>query len=167
MAEISTTSTSARWFFGICAAFAVFAVVGVYSSRMAYNTGSYDDGQAQERYAKLAKLQAADGKTLTTAGWVDQDKGVARIPIDEAMTEEVDVLKAKPVKMGDAIPGAAPTTMNTIPATNTPPANGAPPAPTAAGTTPGQAAPAADTAKAPETNASPVAPTPPAPPNSN
>jgi hypothetical protein len=150
MSDASTSSTPARWFFGIFAAFAVFAVVGVYSSRMAYNTTGYDDDQATERYAKLAKLQAADTKTLTTAGWVDQDKGVVRIPIDEAMTEEVDTLKAKPVQAGIAIPGAAAPAANTLPATNTPPADGMAPAPTAAGKS---------GATSPATKASTTAPT--------
>lgn len=136
-------STPVRWFLGIFAALAVFAVVGVYSSRMAQNTAGYDDGQATERYAKLAKLQADDTKTLTTAGWVDQDKGVVCIPIDEAMTEEVGALQAKPVQMGIAIPGAVAPQANTIPATASAPAksgtpsagtNAAPAAPTPAAT---------------------------------
>jgi len=103
----TTPATPVRWFFGLFAALAVFALVGLYSSQMAHHATDYDDDQAQERYAKLAKLQAADQKTLTTADWIDKDKGVVRIPIDEAMTQEVDLLKAKPVQMGLAIPGAA------------------------------------------------------------
>ena len=130
-------STPIRWFLGIFAAFAVFAVVGVYSSRMAENTAGYDDEQATERYAKLAKLQADDTKTLTTAGWVDQDKGVVRIPIDEAMTEEVGLLQAKPVQMGIAIPGAVAPPADTIPA----PAAAAKSGTAAAGTTGAPAAP--------------------------
>jgi hypothetical protein len=141
-------STPARWFLGIFAALAVFAVVGIYSSRMAENTASYDDDQAKERYAKLAKLQADDTKTLTTAGWVDQDKGVVRIPIDEAMTEEVGALQAKPVQMGIAIPGATAPQANTIPA----PAAGPAPAAAKNGTA------------AAGTNAAPAATTPPASP---
>jgi hypothetical protein len=135
------TSSPARWFFGLAAAFAVFALVGVYSSRMAYHTSGYDQDEAKERYAKLAKLQAADEKTLTSADWVDQDKGTVRIPIDEAMTEEVDTLKAKPLQMGAAIPGVAagPGAANTIPApatagqasTNASPTAATPPPPSA------------------------------------
>jgi hypothetical protein len=109
-------STPIRWFLGIFAAFAVFAVVGVYSSRMAENTASYDDNQARERYAKLAKLQADDTKTLTTAGWL---------------------LQAKPVQMGIAIPGAAAPPADTIPA----PAAAAKSGTAAAGTTGAPAAP--------------------------
>jgi hypothetical protein len=133
-----TPASPVRWFLGIFAALAVFALVGIYSSRMAHNTTDYDDDQAKERYAKLAKLQAADQKTLTTADWVDKDKGVVRIPIDEAMAQEVDLLKAKPLQVGIAIPGAV-----------APPANPAP-------------APAAPAA--PSTNAAPAAPASPATP---
>jgi hypothetical protein len=51
-------------------------------------------------------LREQDSKTLGTADWIDKDKGVVRIPIDEAMAQEVPVLAAKPVTMGVAIPGA-------------------------------------------------------------
>jgi hypothetical protein len=117
MSTITTTSP-ARWFFGIFAALAVFVIVGIYSSRMAYDTTGYDEDQAAARKAKLEKLQAADQKTLTTAGWVDQDKGVIRIPIDEAMTQEVETLNTKPVQAGQEIPGTVPATTGTVPAGN-------------------------------------------------
>ena len=95
-----------RWYFSVAAALFVFVVVGIYSIRMANDTTGYDQEQAQERYAKLAALQEQDRKTLGTADWIDKDKGLVRIPIDEAMAQELPVLAAKPVTMGAAIPGA-------------------------------------------------------------
>jgi hypothetical protein len=38
----------------------------------------------------LAELHAVDREALTTYGWVDQSRGVARIPIDRAMSIVVD-----------------------------------------------------------------------------
>ena len=38
----------------------------------------------------LAELGAVDREVLTTYGWVDQSRGVARIPIDRAMSMVVE-----------------------------------------------------------------------------
>jgi len=152
MPASSSTSSSAGRFLGICAAFAVFAVVGIYSSRMAYHTTGYDDDEAKERYARLAKLQADDRKTLTTADWIDQAKGTVRIPIDEAMTQEVALLKARPVQIGTALPAAAPAAA--APAAGTPAVSSK-----AATTNSSSGSPAATNAPSasPSTNAPPAA----------
>lgn len=105
-----------RWIPGLIAVFLVFVVIGVYSSRVANRTDTYDDDQAALRYDKLAKQQADDAQTLTTADWVDQGKGIVRLPVDEAIPQEIAALKAKPEQMGAAIPGATPTTLGSIPA---------------------------------------------------
>ena len=145
MSDTTPISLPARWFFGIFAGLAVFAVVGIYSSRMAYETTGYDEDQAKERLARLDKLHASDRKTLTTADWIDQAKGTVRIPVDEAMIEELGPLKSKSPRMGTALPvatpkpAAAPTT-----ATNAAPAStNAPTADTNAATANTHAAPAA------------------------
>jgi hypothetical protein len=44
-----------------------------------------DEGRAALRAKALAELHAADADLLNTAGWVDQPKGIVRLPIDEAM----------------------------------------------------------------------------------
>ena len=124
------------WLIGTVAAFAIFALIGAYSARMTQTYSDYDQDRASQRYATLAQvrhdeqalLYPVDAQGHSTAAWVDQDKGLIRIPIDEAMDKEVDALKAKPVQIGAAIPGAVP-----------------PPAPAAAPTAP--AKPAAPPAK--------------------
>jgi hypothetical protein len=133
------------WYPGLAVLFVVFVVIGVYSSRVTHDTTDYDQEQATERYAKLAKLRADDEKTLTTADWIDQSKGTVRLPIDEAIPEEIVALKAKPVQVGAPIPGATPTAPSTIPAAAA------------------NAAPAGAPAAAPSTNAAPVKPPAPAP----
>ena len=37
------------------------------------------------RYQNLAEVRGLDSKALTTVGWVDQAKGVVRLPIEEAL----------------------------------------------------------------------------------
>jgi hypothetical protein len=162
-AAIDTPTTKTSWYFTVAAVLFIFVLVGVYSARMAHDTTGYDDQQAQIRLATLHKMQDTDRKTLTTADWIDKDKGVVRIPIDEAVAQEIPVLAAKPLAMGTAIPGA--TVMNTIPATNAPSAmtapapnaapSGNPTAPTIAGGKP--TPPSAATA----TNAAPTGEAPP------
>ena len=106
MTAATSPTIQPRWYFSVAAALFVFVVVGVYSIRMADDTTGYDQEQAQERYAKLAALQEQDRKTLGTADWIDKDKGLVRIPIDEAIAQEIPVLAAKPVTRGALIPGA-------------------------------------------------------------
>jgi hypothetical protein len=123
MTATATSTFQLRWYLSVAVALLIFAVVGVYSIRMADDTTGYDHEQAAERSQKLATMQALDAKTLGTADWIDKDKGIVRIPIDEAMAQEVPVLAAKPVTMGVAIPGAAvpaPASAPVTPAANAP-----------------------------------------------
>jgi len=48
----------------------------------------------------LAAMRAAEEKALTTYGWVDQQKGVVRIPIDQAM--KLTLQRGLPVQQGGA-----------------------------------------------------------------
>ena len=104
------------WLIGTLAAFAIFALIGAYSARMTQTYTDYDQDRAAQRYANLAEvrhdeqalLYPVDAQGHSTAVWVDQDKGIIHIPIDEAMAREVDALKAKPVQVGALVPGAVP-----------------------------------------------------------
>jgi hypothetical protein len=123
------------WLIGTLAAFAIFVIIGAYSSRMTWTYTDYDQDRAAQRYATLAKLRQDEGKLINpvdaqgkpTAEWVDQTKGIVRIPIEEAMAKEIDTLKAQSPQAGAEIPGAAPAP--TAPAsTNAAPAKPAAPA---------------------------------------
>jgi hypothetical protein len=145
--EIATPSPiKVSWLIGTLAAFSIFALIAGYSARMTNDYSDYDSQRAQDRYDTLAKLRDAANKTLTTADWVDQDKGTIRIPIDEAMSKEIDTLKSKPVVMGAVIPGTTPA----------PAPAAAPAAPATDKRTPSTTAPA----PAPTTSASPAKPNP-------
>jgi hypothetical protein len=137
------------WLIWTLAAFAIFSVIGGYSARMTRDYTDYDQQRAEQRKVTLAKVQQAESKLLypvddqkkPTAEWIDQDKGVIRIPIDEAMSREVNTLRTKPAAMGGEIAAPAPAA-----------------APPAAGATTPTTAPAS-------TNAAPAAPSTPAEPN--
>jgi hypothetical protein len=117
--------------------FCIFAVVAAYSSRMTNDFPSYDDGRGKDRKATADKAAKAEDALLypvdkdghPTAVWVDQDKGLIQIPIDEAMTHEVADLKNVTVGEGAVIPGStaapapAPAATNAAPAKPTPPAS--------------------------------------------
>jgi hypothetical protein len=123
------------WLIGTMAAFAIFVVIGAYSSRMTWDTSDYDQDRAAQRYITLKKVQADENTLLypaldaqgkAHAQWIDQANGVVRIPIDEAMAEEIDTLKAQPPAAGceitpaptpTAASAAAPASTNLAPAT--------------------------------------------------
>jgi len=49
----------------------------------------------EERAAILRELRAKEVAGATTYGWLDQPKGVVRIPIERAMQLTIEELKAK------------------------------------------------------------------------
>ncbi len=127
--EIASPSPiKVTWLLGTLAAFALFALIAAYSSRMTWDTSDYDQDRATQRYDTLAKVRHDENILLEpvnpdnkqgppTAEWVDQTKGIIRIPIEEAMAKEVDTLKSKPAAMGQEIPGSAPAApTNAVPA---------------------------------------------------
>jgi len=126
-ATSSPSSIKLTTLVGVAAAFGIFVVVGWYSSRMTNDYPSWDHARGEARYATLAKVRADANQTLSTAAWVDQGKGTVRIPIQEAMTEEVAALQAKAPSMGQVIPGTTPPPAPApAPATNAAPAATAP-----------------------------------------
>ena len=96
------------WLIGTLAAFALFAVIAAYSSRMTWDYADYDQQRADERKVTLATVQKAENALLSAGGWVDQAKGAIRIPIEEAMAREIDTLKGKPAAIGAVIPPPVP-----------------------------------------------------------
>ena len=51
-------------------------------------SSDYEETRAKKRIERLKALHEETQKDLTTYAWVDKNKGVARIPIDRAMTYE-------------------------------------------------------------------------------
>jgi hypothetical protein len=144
------------WLVGTLAAFALFVAIAGYSSRMTWDYPDYYQQRADARKVNLATVQKAENGLLDpvdaqghpTAEWVDQAKGVVRIPIEEAMLEEIDTLKARPAAMGAVIP--PPTPAKPAPAAGAPASAAG--LPTTGATNAAPAMPAA-----PSTNAAPTA----------
>jgi hypothetical protein len=123
------------WLLGVAAAFVIFVLIGAYSSRMTRDYTDYDQDRAAQRYQTLAKVRSDEQALLVpvdkqgnpTAVWVDQDKGIVHIPIDDAMAAEVVTLKSKVPVMGMVIPGTTPAPATSA-STNAAPAAPATPA---------------------------------------
>lgn len=97
------------------AVFGLFVLVVVGASPRGTN---YEKTRAKARAEKLKTAREEAMTALTTYGWVDKTKGVARIPINEAMKLTVaDLARKKPMPAG---PIATPPPQNTAPATASP-----------------------------------------------
>jgi hypothetical protein len=68
-------------FIGACLLFVVLVVV----MKLAVPVPAIDADRAALRAKALADLRATETTALTTAGWVDQDRGIVRLPIETAL----------------------------------------------------------------------------------
>src|SRR6266545_1595963 len=134
--------------FGIVLLFALFGVIVLAVIGPMPRGSDYEETRAKKRVENLKTLREEADKALTTYGWIDKNKGVARIPVGRAMELTVaDLAKQKPAPAG---PIATPQPQATASA----PASAAPASPAPVGSPqPGGASPAAS----PSTQASPAA----------
>ena len=120
--------------FGIVLLFALFGVIVLAVVGPAPRGSDYEETRAKKRVDNLKTLREETEKALTTYGWIDKNKGVARIPIDRAMELTVTKLAqqkpapAGPIATQEPQPSAAPAS----PAPVGSPQASAPPPPTAA-----------------------------------
>ena len=92
--------------FGIVLLFALFGVIVLAVIGPAPRGSDYEETRAKKRVDNLKTLREEAAKALTTYGWIDKNKGVARIPIDRAM--ELTVAKLAQQKPAPAGPIATP-----------------------------------------------------------
>jgi hypothetical protein len=150
--------------FGIVLLFALFGVIVLAIIGPSPRRSDYEETRAKKRVENLKTLREEADKALTTYGWIDKNKGVARIPIGRAMELTVaDVAKQKPAPAG---PIATPEAQATAGAAASPaPATPAPVgSPQSGGTSPA-ASPAAQAPASPSPAAqlSPPSPASPSP----
>ena len=125
---------------GVVLLFALFGLLALVVVRAAPRGSDFEKKRAETRAKKLDDAQKEYLPALTTYGWVDKAKGVARIPVTDAMKLTLaELAQKKPAAAGPIAP-------ETPPATSAAPAG---PAPfTGPGTSPSASAPpAADGAK--------------------
>jgi hypothetical protein len=138
--------------FGIVLLFALFGVIVLAIIGPAPRRSDYEESRAKKRVENLKTLREEADNALTTYGWIDKTKGLARIPIERAM----DLTVAELAKQKPALAGPIAT-----PETQAPAGAGASPAPAsqapAGSPQPGGASPAASPAAQAPASPSPAA----------
>ena len=155
--------------FGIVLLFALFGVIVLAVIGPAPRGSDYEETRAKKRAELLKTSREEAAKALTTYGWIDKNKGVARIPIERAMELTVaELAPQKPVSAGpiatpepQAQPAASPSPAQASPA----PAGvarpgAAQPVASPSGQAPAPASPPAPTSPSPATQPSPIPPSP-------
>jgi len=92
--------------FGIVLLFALFGVIVLAVIGPAPRGSDYEETRAKKRIDNLKTSREEATKALATYGWIDKNKGVARIPIDRAM--ELTIAKLAQQKPAAAGPIATP-----------------------------------------------------------
>src|SRR3954468_8708792 len=99
---------------GVVLLFSLFGLLAMVVIKASPRGTDYEKKRAEARLKKLEDAQKENLTALTTYGWVDKNKGVARIPINQAMQIMlVELPNNKPTAAGPiaaASPGAAPQT---------------------------------------------------------
>ena len=141
--------------------FAFFGLLALVIVRASPRGNDYENKRAKVRSEKLEAAQKETMTALTTYGWIDKTKGVARIPITDAMKLTVAELAQK--KPAPANPIATPEQSPTPATSPTPSATASPIASTS--TTPKPTTVTGPTSESRNQPAAAINP-PPAPPNS-
>ena len=106
-------STFSTWV-GVVLLFAFFGLLAFVALKASPRGNDYEKKRAKVRAEKLDAAQKENLTALTTYGWVDKSKGVARIPINHAMQLMlVELPDKKPSAAGPIVaasPAAAPQT---------------------------------------------------------
>src|SRR3984893_1390711 len=117
--EIARTRAPLSTWFGVVLLFALFGIIVLAVIGPSPRSDTYEQKRAKTRAEKLKAVQE-EAKSLTSYGWIDKNKGIARIPIERAMELAVaELAQKKPAPAGpiatpqpqaSVAPSAAPTT---------------------------------------------------------
>lgn len=112
---------------GVVLLFAFFGLLTLVVLRAAPRGNDYEKKRAKARAEKLDAAQKENLAALTTYGWVDKTKGIARIPINDAMKLTLaELAEKKPAAAGPIVaasPSAAPQSSPTPSAAASPAAS--------------------------------------------
>jgi hypothetical protein len=109
---------------GVVLLFALFGVIVLAVIGPAPRGDDYEQKRAKAREEKLKTARGEDAKALTSYGWIDKNKGVARIPVARAM--ELTVAELAQKKPEPAGPIATPEAQASAPPTGAPAPSTAP-----------------------------------------
>ena len=107
---------------GVVLLFALFGVIVLAVIGPAPRSDDYEQKRAKAREEKLKITREEDAKAINSYGWIDKNKGVARIPVARAMELTVAELAQKkpepagPIATPEAQASAAPTGASASPA---------------------------------------------------
>ena len=146
---------------GIVLLFALFGVIVLAVIGPAPRGSDYEETRAKKRADVLKTTRDEATKALTTYGWIDKNKGVARVPIDRAI--ELTIVELAQRKPAPAGPIATPEPQSTVASTS---AAAPPAAPSASPQLSGTPKPTSVAGPSPEIRGQPAAAIkpPPAPP---
>jgi hypothetical protein len=154
---------------GIVLLFALFGVIVLAVIGPAPRGSDYEETRAKKRVELLKTSREEATKALTTYGWIDKNKGVARIPIERAMELTVaELAQQKPAPAGpiaapepQAQPAASPSPAQASPApAGAAQLSAAQPVASPSGQAPTTASSPARTSPSPATQPSPIPPSP-------
>jgi membrane-associated protease RseP (regulator of RpoE activity) len=98
--DIARTRAPFSAWLGMVLLFALFGIIVLAIIGPSPRGDTYEQKRAKAREEKLKTVQD-EAKSLTSYGWIDKNKGVARIPIDRAMELTVaDLAQKKPAPAG-------------------------------------------------------------------
>ena len=98
--DIARTRAPLSTWFGVVLLFALFGIIVLAVIGPSPRSDTYEQKRAKTRAEKLKVVQE-EAKSLTSYGWIDKNKGIARIPIDRAMELSVaELAQKKPAPAG-------------------------------------------------------------------
>ena len=145
---------------GVVLLFAIFGAFVLVVLKVMPRGSDYEKKRAEVRAKKLEDAQKENLTALTTYAWVDKNKGVARIPINQAMQIMLVELPDKKPKAAGPIAAPSPS----VAPQTSPAASASAPPTTSASTTPKPTSVSGPNSEAHNEPAAAVMP-PPAPPN--
>jgi hypothetical protein len=83
--DVNRASGAALGFVVASLIFVVLVVV----LKLSVHVPAIDADASAARAKALAEIRAIENQSLNTAGWVDQSRGIVRLPIDTAMQETI------------------------------------------------------------------------------
>jgi hypothetical protein len=104
-----TRSMFSTWV-GVVLVFAFFGMLAFVAVKLSPRGDDYEKKRAKVRAEKLEAAQKENLAALTTYGWVDKTKGIARIPINHAMQLMLVELPDKKPTAAGPIAAASPST---------------------------------------------------------
>ena len=83
---LETTNRASGAAIGFVVAIILFAALAVVV-KLAVNVPAIDADASALRSKALVEMRSAEDKSLNTAGWADQSRGIVRLPIEAAMQQ--------------------------------------------------------------------------------